>query len=97
MVIHIRSCTAHLFAFAFQLDQIDGLKIALCGDLKHGRTVHSLARALCKFQVSLFFISPGTWPLSLSLNLSIYLCIYLSTVCTCPVSVGLHEKRGRGK
>ena len=28
---------------------IDGLKIGLCGDLKYGRTVHSLLTALCRF------------------------------------------------
>jgi len=29
------------------------------GDLKHGRTVHSLARLLSKYQVSLRFVSPA--------------------------------------
>jgi len=38
---------------------IDGMNIGLCGDLKNGRTVHSLIRALSRFaDVSLYLISP---------------------------------------
>jgi len=38
---------------------LDGLKIALIGDLKYGRTVHSLAYALSLYGATLFFVSPG--------------------------------------
>jgi aspartate carbamoyltransferase catalytic subunit len=38
---------------------IDGTKIALVGDLKYGRTVHSLTYALCNFDVELTFVAPG--------------------------------------
>ena len=37
---------------------IDGLKIALIGDLKYGRTVHSLLQALEKYNVEVWLISP---------------------------------------
>ena len=37
---------------------IDGLNIGFVGDLKYGRTVHSLAHALTHFNVNLFFVSP---------------------------------------
>lgn len=38
---------------------VDGLSIGLCGDLKNGRTVHSLIKALAKFQgVKFYLISP---------------------------------------
>ena len=37
---------------------IDGAKIALVGDLKYGRTVHSLTYALCNFEVDLTFVAP---------------------------------------
>jgi len=40
------------------LDTIDGRTIALLGDLKYGRTVHSLVLALCNFDVDLTFIAP---------------------------------------
>jgi aspartate carbamoyltransferase catalytic subunit len=37
---------------------IDGLKIALVGDLLYGRTVHSLAIALSNYNVKCYFVSP---------------------------------------
>lgn len=37
---------------------LDGLRIALIGDLKYGRTVHSLAYALSLYGATLFFVSP---------------------------------------
>lgn len=38
--------------------RIDGLSVGLIGDLKYGRTVHSLVNALCLFDCELYFISP---------------------------------------
>ncbi|MEM1549378.1 MAG: aspartate carbamoyltransferase, partial [Candidatus Methanomethylicia archaeon] len=38
--------------------KIDGLNIALIGDLKYGRTVHSLAYALAFYDVNIYFVSP---------------------------------------
>jgi len=38
--------------------EIDGLKIALVGDLLYGRTVHSLAVALRNYDVRCYFVSP---------------------------------------
>ena len=37
---------------------LDGLTIGIMGDLKYGRTVHSLAHALTRFDVEQHFISP---------------------------------------
>lgn len=38
---------------------VDGLRIAMIGDLKFGRTVHSLAKLLCRYSnISLYLISP---------------------------------------
>ena len=37
---------------------LDGLKIGFLGDLKYGRTVHSLARAMSHFESELYFVSP---------------------------------------
>lgn len=37
---------------------IDGLKIGFLGDLKYGRTVHSMAIALSYWKVDLYFIAP---------------------------------------
>ena len=38
----------------------DGIKIALMGDLKYSRTVHSLIRALTLFNTKIYLISPDT-------------------------------------
>ncbi|WP_414469985.1 aspartate carbamoyltransferase [Methanobacterium sp. ACI-7] len=40
------------------LGKIDGLHLSLVGDLKYGRTVHSLAHALTMFDVEVSFVSP---------------------------------------
>jgi len=40
--------------------KLTNLKVALCGDLKYGRTVHSLVMALSMFNAELFFVSPAS-------------------------------------
>lgn len=46
-----------LFSILETQGKIDGLTIALSGDLKYGRTVHSLAKALKYYKVKLVLIS----------------------------------------
>jgi len=38
--------------------QVDGMTVTMLGDLKYGRTVHSLARLLSLFNVKLNYVSP---------------------------------------
>jgi aspartate carbamoyltransferase catalytic subunit len=47
-----------LYTIKKELGKIDGLAIGMMGDLKYGRTVHSLSYALSRFDVSLQFLSP---------------------------------------
>jgi len=47
-----------LFTIREELGRIDKLKIGLLGDLRYGRTVHSLAAALARFKNQLHFIAP---------------------------------------
>lgn len=48
-----------LYTMKKEKDRIDGLKIAMIGDLKYGRTVHSLATALTRFSPDyVAFVSP---------------------------------------
>ena len=47
-----------LYTIKKEFRGLDGLTISVVGDLKYGRTVHSLAEALKMFNVSLRFISP---------------------------------------
>jgi len=46
------------FTIREELGRIDGLTVTLLGDLKHGRTVHSLARLLSRYKVNLNYVSP---------------------------------------
>jgi len=47
-----------LFTIKESLGRLDNLKIGMMGDLKYGRTVHSLANALAMFSNEMIFISP---------------------------------------
>jgi aspartate carbamoyltransferase catalytic subunit len=47
-----------LYTMQKEKGKIDGLRIALVGDLRYGRTVHSLAYALSLYNVELYLISP---------------------------------------
>ena len=47
-----------LYTIQRDLGRLDGLKIAMVGDLKNGRTVHSLTRLLSRYNVDFYFVSP---------------------------------------
>lgn len=47
-----------LYTIKKEQKNIDGLKVAIVGDLKYGRTCHSLAEALSLFGVEMYFVSP---------------------------------------
>lgn len=47
-----------LYTIRKEFGKIDGLKIVMVGDLKYGRTVHSLATALKNYDIELFGICP---------------------------------------
>ena len=47
-----------LYTLRKEFGTLQGLNMVLCGDLKHGRTVHSLAYALLRFGASIIFV-PG--------------------------------------
>jgi aspartate carbamoyltransferase len=46
------------FTIREELGHLDGLTVTMLGDLKYGRTVHSLARLLSLYKVSLNYVSP---------------------------------------
>ncbi|WKZ51323.1 MAG: aspartate carbamoyltransferase [Anaerolineales bacterium] len=46
------------FTVKSELGRFDGLTVTMLGDLKYGRTVHSLARLLSLFNVKLNYVSP---------------------------------------
>lgn len=55
---HPTQCLLDLFTIVTERKQIKGNKIVLLGDLKYGRTVHSLAYALSLLGAELTFVSP---------------------------------------
>jgi len=58
---HPTQALLDLFTIKQKLGRLDNISVALVGDLKHGRTVHSLAYLLEKFDnVKLYFVSPDT-------------------------------------
>ena len=55
---HPTQALMDLYTVQKEKGKIDGLKIALVGDLRYGRTVHSLAYALSLYNIELYLISP---------------------------------------
>jgi aspartate carbamoyltransferase len=46
------------FTVKEEIGHLDGLTVTLLGDLKHGRTVHSLARLLSLYKVKMNYVAP---------------------------------------
>jgi aspartate carbamoyltransferase len=55
---HPTQALLDLFTIYEELGEPDGLTVTLLGDLKYGRTVHSLARLLSLYEVKINYVSP---------------------------------------
>jgi aspartate carbamoyltransferase len=55
---HPTQALLDLFTIVEELGRVDGLTVTMLGDLKYGRTVHSLARLLSLFDVKLHYVAP---------------------------------------
>mgnify|MGYP001765812266 CR=1 FL=1 len=55
---HPTQALLDLFTILEEMKRVDGLTITLLGDLKNGRTVHSLARLVSLFNVKINYVSP---------------------------------------
>jgi len=55
---HPTQALLDLYTIQSELGQVDGLHVAMVGDLRYGRTVHSLAQLLCLYDVQMTFVSP---------------------------------------
>lgn len=55
---HPTQALLDLFTIKEELGKLDDLHIAMVGDLRHGRTVHSLTQLLLNYNVQLSFVSP---------------------------------------
>lgn len=64
---HPTQALLDLFTIREELGTLNGLKIAMVGDLRFGRTVHSLTKLLLHYDVSLRFVSPEILRLPLTI------------------------------
>jgi aspartate carbamoyltransferase catalytic subunit len=55
---HPTQALLDLLTITEEIGSLDGLNIGLMGDLKYGRTVHSLSILLSNFDINVYFISP---------------------------------------
>ncbi len=55
---HPTQALLDLFTIVSELGKVDGLNITMLGDLKYGRTVHSLARLASLYDVCINYVSP---------------------------------------
>ena len=55
---HPTQALLDLYTILSELGEVDGLHVAMVGDLRYGRTVHSLARLLSLYDVEMTFVSP---------------------------------------
>src|SRR5512146_2391593 len=55
---HPTQALLDIFTIEEELGRLDGLNITMAGDLRYGRTVHSLARLLSLFAVHINYVSP---------------------------------------
>ncbi|XP_076180376.1 carbamoyl-phosphate synthetase 2, aspartate transcarbamylase, and dihydroorotase rudimentary [Ptiloglossa arizonensis] len=56
---HPTQALLDIFTIRDEIGTVNGLTITMVGDLKHGRTVHSLARLLTLYNVELRYVSPA--------------------------------------
>jgi aspartate carbamoyltransferase len=55
---HPTQALLDLFTIQEELGEVDGLTVTMMGDLKYGRTVHSLSRLLTLYDVKLNYVAP---------------------------------------
>lgn len=55
---HPTQCLLDLYSIRKTQNKLDGLNVAFVGDLKYGRTVHSLVQALTNYNTTFHLISP---------------------------------------
>lgn len=57
---HPTQALLDLFTIREELGRIDGLTVTMLGDLRYGRTVHSLARLLALYNTKLNYVAPAS-------------------------------------
>ncbi|XP_062585752.1 CAD protein-like [Saccostrea cucullata] len=57
---HPTQALLDVFTIREEIGTVNGLTITMVGDLKNGRTVHSLARLLTQYRVNIRYVSPDS-------------------------------------
>ncbi len=57
---HPTQCLLDLYSIRKTQGRLENISIAMVGDLKYGRTVHSLVQALSLFDATFHFVSPDS-------------------------------------
>ncbi|XP_062618326.1 CAD protein-like [Saccostrea cucullata] len=57
---HPTQALLDVFTIREEVGTVDGLTVTMVGDLKNGRTVHSLARLLTQYRVNIRYVSPDS-------------------------------------
>jgi aspartate carbamoyltransferase len=60
---HPTQALLDIFTIVQDLERLDGLRVAMVGDLKYGRTVHSLTKLLVNYHVDFVFVNPDILPM----------------------------------
>ena len=68
---HPTQCMLDLYSIRKTQHTLENLNIALVGDLKYGRTVHSLVEAMCNFNTTFHLISPESLKLPSAVKMHI--------------------------
>ena len=56
---HPTQALLDIFTIREEIGTVNGITITMVGDLKHGRTVHSLAKLLKLYRVTIRYVSPS--------------------------------------
>ncbi len=68
---HPTQCMLDLYSILKTQGTLENLNITLVGDLKYGRTVHSLVQAMCNFNATFHLVSPTELKLPSSVKMHI--------------------------
>jgi aspartate carbamoyltransferase catalytic subunit len=68
---HPTQCLLDLYSIRKTQKTLDNLHVALVGDLKYGRTVHSLVEAMCNYTATFHLVSPESLKLPSSVKMHI--------------------------
>ena len=68
---HPTQCLLDMYSIMQTQGTLDNLNIAFVGDLKYGRTVHSLVQAMCNFNATFHLVSPDALKLPSSSKMHI--------------------------